>query len=867
MGQALWIWQWIFQGGGLLTLMWTWWTFARAHNLTLVLRCLGLWILLWSGLVTSGFLILGSVQSLDWQTSAPTSRPLLSCDLDSGRLARLSWWDCLGGVLDFFRNFACETKGRKRSVVVRPRLAGLLVWWWCLIWCHACRVGEAAQPGPPEAGVWTLGLCNPGGLPGKAMMFRDSPVDTWLVTESHLTVSGNRGFQAALRSFNSKYKWLVSGHPVQPRGVTSDIDVFSGVAVLSSCPSRRLCHSWEPTLYASGRLVAAATYTHGVWVQGVTVYCPPKGATHRFADRTANLLLWNALDRVLHQSGPRYIAGDLNHNLSHLEAVQAIRQAGFVEAQDLRCQLTGILPEPTCRSVTRRDCVFLSPELAKLFVNCRLSYEDWPDHAAMILEFRGMPNSITRFPWPQPLPVPWKEVGFRTGTAGVDFASGNCDDLYRQFWQQIESDAAKQLGSLGELSGKRWRGRGLRLAPVTQTTQVPPLKPPRAGDKAPAFLGSAIQHVHWHRQRRRLQSYVRLVAAEGGSKHAEHRKALWKSILRAKGFAPDFSTWWNLQDHGIGLPECISGVPVHHSEAVALLAGFDVLLDKLEKVLNSSSKHAQRLKGAGTLSSLYRAVKRDAPAQVDMLETGRAARITDVFPEDLSISLDPPMPWDPQSPFLISTREVMPLVVTEDRLWLDSLNNIEVGSMVRQVTRLGSLPDLFQAFESHWNGLWNKVPSIPESQWHQILDFAKRVIRPVQSEACPMTLESVRATVLTKSKRSATGLDGVCRSDVLALCDSELNSVVSMFERAHCTGAWPQQTVNGLVRSLAKVDDPVNVAQYRPVTVYSLFYRTWGSLQSRHWLRALVATLDPFICGNRPHSSAADLWLFCVASS
>ena len=122
------------------------------------------------------------------------------------------------------------------------------------------------------------------------------------------------------------------------------------------------------------------------------------------------------------------------------------------------------------------------------------------------------------------------------------------------------------------------------------------------------------------------------------------------------------------------------------------------------------------------------------------------------------------------------------------------------------------------------------------------------------------SVNSIRRCLKRKSSRSATGLDGVSRLDLLALGDADLQLLLHTLSCAGQTGAWPQQVLNGYVRSLAKTEDPLEVGHYRPITVFSQWYRAWSSISARHWLAQLSQVVDPFLCGNVVGCRAGMVW-------
>lgn len=196
----------------------------------------------------------------------------------------------------------------------------------------------------------------------------------------------------------------------------------------------------------------------------------------------------------------------------------------------------------------------------------------------------------------------------------------------------------------------------------------------------------------------------------------------------------------------------------------------------------------------------------------------------------------------------------------EDKVWVDSCAGIQAGDVVSQSSFTTALPDLFHAFESYWSSLWNKHVEVPESQWDDIVSFAATQLRPMQPTCPAFTVNSVRRCLKRKSSKSATGLDGVSRVDLLSLQDSDLQILLRTFSCAGKTGNWPQQVLNGYVRSLAKTDDPLTVGHYRPITVFSQWYRTWSSIAARHWLAQLSQVVDSFLCGNVVGCRAGMVW-------
>lgn len=123
-----------------------------------------------------------------------------------------------------------------------------------------------------------------------------------------------------------------------------------------------------------------------------------------------------------------------------------------------------------------------------------------------------------------------------------------------------------------------------------------------------------------------------------------------------------------------------------------------------------------------------------------------------------------------------------------------------------------------------------------------------------------ITPDLLRAEVAFKKPTAAAGLDGVSRKDLQSAGPHLLQSLCNAFTRASADGTWPHQTITGKVASLAKVPHPEGTGDYRPITVFSLVYRCFSSLQARHMLTCADEWCHPDIHGNRKQHQTAHLW-------
>ena len=725
------------------------------------------------------------------------------------------------------------------------------------------RVGEARHPGPD----WTFGVANLNGLNAKAFGLAESPVDTWLFSETHLTAPGEKVFRANLKEAKAPYTAFVGGAPVPPRSLVSDIGQFSGVGVLSHFPVRRLSHAWPELVFRSGRIVCVSVCCHGLWVSGVVIYGTPTGGTHAQGKEVTNSLLELALDRINQLPGPRFLAGDWNHDLDTLPAVATMHNLGYQDCQDIRANQTGVLPQPTCRGKTRRDFMFLSRELANLFTHCEIDDDTVSDHSAIVCHFSGGFDPL-RFAWPLPDPMAWEPLDQRAPVQGTFFQDpANASEDYAKFWRSVEQNNHDARRRLKKPVVRAMSGRANVTSPQIRSEQVPPLKASRPGDRQPQFLGSCLQHVQWTKQLRRLQSYVRLAqSAHPTSAHVVHQLQLWTSIRAARGFQPSFPDWWSGRCLGVGEPTSVPLSPPSAEVARLFYLGLEAELSDLEACLKTSRSHARRLQRATNAHAIYGMVKRDSPAQVDSLVETTAGVVREVDLDESAVVFENPVDFRPDSP-LLSESGLLTIIHHEaDKVWVDSCHGVEPGMVLSQKKPVGRILELFHAFETQWSLLWNKHADVPPSQWTDILDFAKCNLRPVSVSAPSFTVQSFLRCAKRKSKHSAVSLDGVSRADVLALHPSEVASLLGVFRLAMDFGSWPQQTLFGYVRSLAKVGMPEQVNHYRPITVFSFLYRIWSSITAKHWLQELSKVVDPYLFGSTTGGRASHVWRHVLES-
>lgn len=633
----------------------------------------------------------------------------------------------------------------------------------CLLILTSFRIGEARVPGPD---TWSLGVCNPSGLQGKHHVLSSVPADVVAISETHLSNIARRNLALSFRSTKSHFKHILTGAAMAPRSTATDAGQWAGVAFASAYPCRSLAAPWPPDLFESGRIQFGSFFTPAAWVSGVVVYGYPEGKTHPNALQRTEDILDFAFHRLSALPGPRFMAGDWNFAPDALSVSSKLRAAGWIEVQDHLASLTGRQVENTCKGATRKDFLWLSPELALGFLDLSVNHEVFADHAVMIAQFAGGTSHLERFPWPCPKPVPWTRVSDLC--TAVDFCPpSDPTEQYAQLWK-VKEQVAEQ--SLGVDWLPHMGGRGSQTKPKRVVGRPAPIKQGRAHDVQPSFFGFSAVHAKQFKQLRRLQNYCRWIDSrpQTGVVDSLHGIGLWNSILRAPGFGLSFALWWPTRQYVSPMDPV--HLPVHCPPSAVAHQIYEAVLAEVrlfEQRLQNAKQAYRQTQHDHDRNLVFRDVARAPAEPVESLLHKVEATITKVDADECAVELDKPVSLLPDSPVWISGHSHEVIHADHDKIWLHDVTDIQPADRCVQSKHVGDLRALFEAFHDQWKLRWCRHDGLSFSHWTQLLDFAKVVIRPSVIPHLAIDSSLLRAEVSRKKKRAATGLDGVSRDDLL----------------------------------------------------------------------------------------------------
>lgn len=721
------------------------------------------------------------------------------------------------------------------------------------------RIGEASNPGPSahfDEKLFHIGTFNPSGLRGKAP-YIDTQLphgDLWTVSETHFFGRDLQTFRSGLKAGRSQFKYCFSDVCSTRPKLLSQTS-WKGVGVLAKVPTRPIPAQVPSTVVDSGRTLLFTSLIHDAWVTGAVVYGEPDG--HNYPNHKANteFLLHHVASHVCHlSSGLRFISGDWNVECDELPVFDLLAQAGFREIQDIALSQWGMPIQKTCKNRTRKDFLFLSPELQSLLHTVAVSHDVWPDHAVIQGSFHSPCQLPPQWRWHMPAAFPWPQ---EFGQHVKWDASSNPTEAYKTLWSDIERSACDRMpfpvakSSLGRAQhGKPTPHKGGSFAPI---------KTARKGDFQHQYFGTSTRYAQWVRQVRRLQHFGRMVKADHVS--PGQLAEVWSAIVRARGFSPNFAVWWAQSPFKSAFaPQECPEFPPNSLVADAMFESIMMATRDFETKLKKQSRQYARFRREQNPNIVFQDIKPPAAPGVDILLQPIRAKVADVNCDDCSIVLDHACEFIPETPICWKGQS-LPLVHHDtDCLWLESVEGIQVGDVVSQVRRIGTFQDLSQEFMQVWKERWMRHVDVPASRWAVIIQFAKTYLPPGQFQWSSLDSHSLLQGILAKKPRTSCGFDGVTRQDLASMPPPVQQAFCDLFQTAEVSGAWPQQLVDGKVVSLAKVPQPAGALDFRPITIFGLLYRCWSTWHAKAALQHIAANLPDTLYGSRPGHYAAQVW-------
>ena len=648
------------------------------------------------------------------------------------------------------------------------------------------------------------------------------------------------------------------GAPAPPRVENSDSGKWTGVLAFADYPLRSLNISWRGEEYNCGRIVAYTAFVNNFPITGATIYGAARSPTFLDPFKITHDILQTATEEIVDgMSGPRFLAGDFNTHAYQMPQSSYWLSMGWRELQ-IHANETWAYPiRNTCKDATVRDFIWVSPELLALLVDVEVLPHVFPDHAALFGRFRCPSNQKLLRYWHYPQVIPWQHVQTTSWQETMTqthepFAWG--DDLTKSFAKWSDSTERSLHGFVSTDDTRLpvgCRGRGRRDQTRLGKAQLPVMRPARPGEVTASSSLCAMPVQRWYKQLRRLQSLLhglRNGAVTSGA--FSYQTMCWKAIRHSSGFYGGFSQWWpsrkiRLQGSPLQLPTFCPTLEVLECIYFDFKMNYRAFeswnLDKRRKLL--------KLKKENMGKELFSQLKPDPPASLEVLSTKMEAKIIQIHSQTGKVLLSNDLL--PHRHALIAESQVTlnpcdPPVGCSGSHWVHIDGDIipVPGQKLQQTHCLATPALIEEELMKLWLPRWQNEAHLDESTWDRILAFASHYLPRGSFDVPTLSTDDFGLALRGGSSLKTRGPDGWAPVDFCHMPTCLQEDLITMIQRIEAGQSWPQQLITGHVTCLEKTSSPQGAADYRPVVLFSLLYRWWGSMRSRRLLADFSRVID-----------------------
>ena len=732
-----------------------------------------------------------------------------------------------------------------------------------------CRIGEACNPGPQYTehihrlkDTVLITQSNAGSLRARADLVASLGTGVHCFAETHLTKHNHSSFHKQLQRFaqnqHRKVRTL-TGCPVPNRSPHSEAGLWSGVLQATDFAAQQIRIPWPVDHWETSR-VLLTQHAGPIPLQIATVYGYAVGPTWPQAAHLTNQLLTSiTTNLVLGSSGPRLITGDFNQS-KHLEQQTIWAMHGWVDAQSFAQQHLGIEPTPTNGDNSFVDQIWLSPEAALLLRDISV-IPVFKGHSTIAIQLHCGQSICTYDCWPRPAQLPWDKLQqpYQPTDSVLPTPTGDGTKAYGLWAKRIEQSFAQAAQAESLELPPHYQGRGARTAPLKRTVHKPYCRSPREGELALKYDLIGVGVRHWYIQARRFQSLLHSIRSTRQSDHKlVYQIEVWSAIIQAKGFDPNFRQWWNQR------------TPIIEESNFELSLGVPSQ-DDLETINEEFIKHFRRFESwhsrqrterydallQDSMQQLFKELKKPKPNTIDLLYKDRDFEV--LASEQLQVHLDeqPQMAahqhWFHEDG-LIAVQQIHNDLCQTSR-------PLDAGAVLSQRIYEPTVEGICDSLVQHWTSKWTALNDLSEERMSNVMNFANAFLPRLSFDLAPLTTQHWIKALRRMKAKAATGADGFSRQDMLALHTDHLQWLVNLFNKLEeQQTSWPMQLLTGLVFGVAKNDQPHLPEHFRPIHLFTIAHRVWGSIRARQILRLVAPHVPADLHGYLPGHEPATLW-------
>eukprot|EP00435_Cladocopium_sp_Y103_P032314 s106_g8.t1 len=739
---------------------------------------------------------------------------------------------------------------------------------------NGVRYGEASHPGPdfdPDQ-LLTVGVSNPGGLRSKEDLVMELGAGVWTMTETQLSAVTIKNSARSFRSGGLKLNRCLRphySHPAPLRHGSTWAGKWTGVCTVSDWPSMAVDLPWPHEHWTTGRVLMTRHWINSTPVSVGGFYGYAQGPTWPKARQLSDQVLETfTREVVMGMSGVRILQGDYNQNPGALVQQQIWERYGWRNAQSAAVDLLNHEWMATCKNATEPDQIWLSPEALHLLRGIAIR-SHFADHMTVSIQLL-LPKCPTMIlQWPRPAEIPWDKLSTTEWSpeCSVHFDQHQDATSYLSDWAHAYEKSVSEhyAAHHHEQLHDRYKGRAQRLQPEKRELSAVICRPSREGEVClqHSLVGTAVRQ--WFKQLRRLQSLNHAVRA--GSSHASavsYRISLWTSISKAPGFHPDFRQWWSHRESPAdGAPRHLPvALPVDPVVMDSIYKDFLHHFRQFETWHIAQRRASLKQKYEGSLSSIYMDLRDEPKASADHVWHDEKYQVLAIDPDSGQLMLDRDIVVGKDSIWYHEGHQVSVSNVDGAVCTVSSTTFFDLEDEIVQRCFVSDVNDVLKDFTMHWSERWNLLSQIPPDDWTRIVQFTQAFLPQLSFNLPDLNAEMWYKGVNKFKPRAARGPDGFSKADLKHMPVSYVESLLQMFTCIEQSEVlWPRQLLTGLVIATAKCKDAHTVMQFRPLTLFSVLFRNWSKIRTRHLLVQLANYMPPEALGFLPHREAADVWL------
>lgn len=746
----------------------------------------------------------------------------------------------------------------------------------------SCRVGEASHPGPQDEHETNVNfiVTNPTAIYQKTDLLDQLGGDVIALSENSATKFVQDLEGANFKKLGYRNVWGVAVPPQLHKGPEeSKRGSSTGVSIHAKYPIREARSQEHTEWNTAGRYLQAFMRVAHFEIQICCLYGYPANLSNN--KQKTNSLLQHAVNTIRSNTFPTIVCGDLNHPPDELEAMQELRDLGYMTTNEIFHSLYGTKIPPTFGTSTTNDVAIFSPELSSLVTAI------WVDNQQLFPGHHPLGFTMT-FPVQQPMRQTWRMpqswIPFQPDPQKVEkhflenmdqyeslhplhaWAKATEDAVDRAMWEQNQENPERF--PMNHLP-RKCRGR---CKPPKLVKQPHPKSVKKAcdGQYTPQIDQPSMEIKHATRQLRRVQSLKHRMTKIAKTRHCDDRIVYqlhqeWTAILAAKGFHRSFQSWMTNFPELFPIPLTLPDVPFLHDVEQLLRFHTDAMVAERNQRLRQHAQYVRRqdVQKYGKQQA-FQAVKPSTPGLVQALKIEKPMQGKLLANPEwglVQLTLDEKYDLDFQRPVILQGQPAQIVSYEFPILELnphDPIDELPTLVSFSQVQHTADPREVADALQKHWDQYWmrdNPGDQHSDDEWLEFQRLAHDL--PEQPEFTVQLEDLETWKFAIKSLKSKTAR-GMCAwfPDELKMLPSVCIKKLAKILADSSPHAFPPWMMQAKTIPLAKIPHAEHPSATRPITILPLLYRLWGKMTTsqvlKNWSGSFPQAINGFLPGRSP---------------